>query len=77
MNQIELGMRVHCEPNGNMEHAFDGRVVKLYEFSALVAIDDYHHEDALNARELLYRTIISFKKMVPGAFVNRGDEAIG
>ncbi|WP_461215452.1 hypothetical protein [Lacticaseibacillus sp. GG6-2] len=77
MNQIELGMWVHCEPNGNMEHAFDGRVVKIYECAALVEIKDYHPKDALNARELLYRTVISFKRMVPAAIENSVDEAIG
>lgn len=77
MKQVKPGMWVHCQPNGNMEHAFNGRVVKLYECSALVEIEDYDARDALNARELLYRTVIAFTQMSSAAIENSLNEAIG
>lgn len=62
--QITCEAIVRCRANGNMEHDFVGRVVKVYEHSALVAILEHHVEDAMNARELLDQAVISLKQMV-------------
>ncbi|WP_179395835.1 hypothetical protein [Lacticaseibacillus absianus] len=59
MSEIRPGAVVKCRPNGNMEHPFIGVIEKCYENSALVTIDEFDPADRMNARELLYRTIIS------------------
>lgn len=77
MKQIEHGTWVNCQPNGNMQSAFVGRVVKVYESAALVEIVEYHPQDALNARELLYRTVIALSRMAPAGIEISVDEALG
>ncbi|WP_225046548.1 hypothetical protein [Lacticaseibacillus kribbianus] len=69
MTDITKGAVVQCRANGNMERDFIGTVTKCYENSCLVQIDEFDPIDRMNARELLFMTVIAKKKMqvlVPG-----------
>lgn len=60
---VTKGAVVRCQANGNMEHEFIGTVVKRYENAALVTIDEFSPKDRMNARDLLFQTVIALKRM--------------
>ena len=64
MTKVTKGAVVKCQPNGNMEYEFIGTVTKCYENAVLVMIDEFDPRDRMNARELLYRVIISRSAMM-------------
>ncbi|MFD1485174.1 hypothetical protein ACFQ5J_08020 [Lacticaseibacillus baoqingensis] len=70
MTQLPVGTVVSYLANGNMEHPFVGKILKHYERSALVQILTHHPKDALNARELLQRVVISFDAMTPAVIAD-------
>ncbi|QVI34191.1 hypothetical protein KG086_10390 [Lacticaseibacillus chiayiensis] len=63
MKHAKVGMTVLCQANGNMEHAFIGRIEKCYENAALVKILDYDPHDRFNVQDLIGRTVIAFNRM--------------
>lgn len=60
---VTKGAVVRCQANGNMEHEFIGTVVKRYENSAWVTIDEFDPRDQMNARDLLFQSVIALKRM--------------
>lgn len=77
MNEFTLGMLVRCRANGNMLFDFTGRIIKIYEHSAIVEIDECDPRDLLTARELLGRIVVSLEAMQPAAIEIAIDEAVG
>lgn len=60
---VTKGAVVRCRANGNMEHSFVGTVIKRYENSALVTIEEFDPQDQMNARDLLFQTVIALRRM--------------
>lgn len=77
MNEFTPGMLVRCRANGNLLFDFTGQIIKIYEHSALVEIDQCDARDLLTARELLGRIVISLDAMQPAAIDIAIDEAVG
>ena len=67
MKHAKKGMIVLCQANGNMEHAFIGRIEKCYENAAMVTILDYAPQDRVNVQDLIGKTVIAFSQMKQSA----------
>lgn len=60
---VKLGEIVGAKSEEELKHPFEGKVEKIYENSALLAITSYDPEDESSVSELNNKMVINFKKL--------------
>lgn len=60
---VKLGEIVGATSEEELKHPFEGKVEKIYENSALLAITSYDPEDESSVNELNNKMVINFKKL--------------
>ncbi|WP_297816898.1 DUF2187 domain-containing protein [uncultured Lactobacillus sp.] len=60
---VKLGQIVGAKSEEELKHPFEGKVEKIYENSALLAITSYDPEDEASVSELNNKMVINFKKL--------------
>lgn len=62
-HELAIGEKVDVKKTNDVPLSFSGKVEKIYTNSALLTIDDYDQEDAVEVEDLKHRTVINFKNI--------------
>ena len=60
---VKIGQILAATSEEELKHPFQGKVEKIYENSALLAITSYDPEDESSVNELNNKMVINFKKL--------------
>lgn len=60
---VKLGEILGATSEEELKHPFEGKVEKIYENSALLAITSYDPEDESSVNELNNKMVVNFKKL--------------
>ncbi|MFD1470884.1 DUF2187 family protein [Companilactobacillus mishanensis] len=63
IEDVKIGETYDCKVEEDMDYAFQGKVEKVYEHSALVEITKNDPKDDSNKMELNNKIVVSAKKM--------------
>ena len=60
---VKIGQILAATSEEELKHPFQGKVEKIYENSALLAITSYDPEDESSVNELNNKMVINFKRL--------------
>ena len=62
-HELAIGEKVDVKKANDVAFSFSGTVEKIYTNSALLTIDDFDSEDAVEVEDLKHKTVINFKNI--------------
>ena len=72
---VKIGQILAATSEEELKHPFQGKVEKIYENSALLAITSYDPEDESSVNELNNKMVINFKRLKKVKSPARGKTA--
>ncbi|MDU8980389.1 MAG: DUF2187 domain-containing protein [Lactobacillus paragasseri] len=72
---VKIGQILAATSEEELKHPFQGKVEKIYENSALLAITSYDPEDESSVNELNNKMVINFKNLKKVKSPTRGKTA--